>query len=214
MIRILIVDDHTMVRDGLSRLLSGESDMTVVGQTGFGKEGISMCQGLKPDVVILDFSLPDMDGLEVTRQITDLGLPCRILILTMYSSEEYATRLIKAGAAGFVVKAAPADELLTAIRKVAGKGGIYVSPPILEKMVGRMGHPQEDIPEALLSNREMQVLVRLAKGESTREVSEALSLSLSTVETYRSRILDKLSLRNNSDITRFAIRRGLIEMEG
>jgi DNA-binding NarL/FixJ family response regulator len=130
----------------------------------------------------------------------------------MHANEEYATRLIRAGAAGFIVKVAPPDELVAAIRKVAGKG-IYVSPSILEKMVSRIGQPQSEAPESALSDREMQVMVRLARGSSTREVSDELNLSLSTVETYRSRILDKLNLRNNSDITRFAIRRGLIGLD-
>jgi len=136
----------------------------------------------------------------------------RILILTMYANEEYAIRLIRAGAAGFIVKGASTDELLGAIRKVFNKG-TYVSPSILEKMAMRVGQPQGDTPESVLSNREMQVLLRLAWGATSREVSEELSLSLSTVETYRSRILEKLGLRNNSDLTRFAIRRQLIDMD-
>lgn len=212
MIRTLVVDDHTMVRVGLCRLLDGEEDIEVVGQSGSGREAVQLSREMKPDVVVLDYSLPDLDGLETTRQIVALNLGVRVLILTMYANEEYATRVIRAGAAGFIVKVASTDELLMAIRKVAQKG-VYVSPAILERMVGRMGQGSEDVPEAALSDREMQVLIQLARGASSREVSKALSLSLSTVETYRSRILEKLNLRNNSDITRFAIRRGLIEIE-
>lgn len=212
MIRVMIVDDHTLVRAGLCRLVEGEDDLEVVGQTGSGLEAVKLSQQLKPDVVVLDFSLPDIDGLETTRQIVALGLGVRIVILTMYTNEEYATRVIRAGASGFIVKIASADELLSAIRKVAQKG-VFISPSILEKMVVRIGQPQDESPEATLSNREMQVLVRLAMGSTTREVSEGLGLSPSTVETYRSRILEKLSLRNNSDLTRFAIRRGLIGVE-
>jgi two-component system invasion response regulator UvrY len=212
MIRTLVVDDHTMVRAGLCRLLDAEEDIEVVGQSGSGREAVQLARELKPDVVILDYSLPDIDGLETTRQIVALNLGTRILILTMYANEEYATRVIKAGAAGFIVKVAATDELLAAVRKVARKG-VYVSASIMEKMVGRMGQSHEDVPEAVLSDREMQVLIQLAKGSTSREVSKALSLSLSTVETYRSRILEKLNLRNNSDMTRFAIRRGLIDPE-
>lgn len=212
MIRVLLVDDHTLVRAALCRLLESETDIELVGQAGSGTEAVQLCQSLKPDVVILDFSLPDQDGLETTRQIVGLDAGSRVLILTMYANEEYATRLIKAGASGFVVKVASADELLTGIRKVAAKG-VFVSPCVLEKMVVRIGQPQEESPEAQLSNREMQVLVKLATGSTTREVSEILGLSPSTVETYRSRILEKLCLRNNSDLTRFAIRRGLIGVE-
>jgi len=153
-----------------------------------------------------------LDGLEATRQIISLGKKIRIVILTMYANEEYATRLIQAGAAGFLVKASSTDELLSAVRKVA-RGGVFVSPEIMEKMVMRLGQPMEDVPEAALSDREMQVLLRLARGSTTREVATNLNLSASTVETYRSRILEKLNLRNNSDITRFAIRRGLIDLD-
>ena len=212
MIKILIADDHTLVRDGLCRVLEGESDMEVVSQTGSGNEAVRLCKEIRPDVVILDYGLPDLDGLETTRQIVALGLGVKILILTMYANEEYATRLIQAGAAGFAVKASATDELMIAIRKVA-RGGTYVTPSVMEKMITRVGQPQEEAPESVLSEREMQVLLRLAQGAATREVSEALHLSVSTVETYRSRILEKLNLRNNSDMTRFAIRRRLIDAE-
>lgn len=212
MIRILIVDDHTLVRDSLCRLLSNESDIEVTGLTGSAREAVEFCRETKPDLVVLDYTLPDLDGLEATKQILALKTGARVLILTMHANEEYATRLIQAGASGFVVKAASTDELLAAIRKVA-RGGVYVSAAIMERMVSRMSQPAEQVPERLLSNREMQVLLRLARGASTREVADFLNLSLSTVETYRSRILEKLNLRNNSDLTRFAIRRGLIELD-
>ena len=211
MIRILVVDDHTLVRDGLCRILDAEENMEVVGQTGLGHDAVRLCGSLKPDVVLLDFKLPDIDGLEATEQIVTMKTGARILILTMYANEEYAIRLIRAGAAGFVIKGASTDELLNAIRKVHKKG-TYISPTIMERMTERITKDSTEAPESVLSNREMQVLVRLARGLSSREVSDELSLSLSTVETYRSRILEKLSLRNNSDITRFAIRRGLIEI--
>ncbi len=212
MIKILVVDDHTLVRAGLLRLLEHEDDMEVMGDAGSGHEAVKFCRDTAPDVVLLDYSLPDLDGLETTRQIVALERGIRILILTMYANEEYATRLIRAGASGFIIKAASEDELLGAIRKVANKE-IYVSSSIMEKMIGRIGQPEGEVPESVLSDREMQVLLHLARGASTREVSQTLSLSISTVETYRSRILEKLNLRNNSDITRFAIRRNLIDLD-
>jgi DNA-binding NarL/FixJ family response regulator len=211
MTRILVVDDHTLVREALCRLLDIEGDIEVVAQAGSGSEGVALARKLVPDLVVLDYGLPDLDGLEATRQIKALGLGIKILILTMHANEEYATRVIQAGASGFVVKAASTDELLLGIRKVAANG-VYVTPGILERMVAKMGQPAVDAPEASLSNREMQVLLRIARGSTTREVSEALHLSLSTVETYRARLLEKLNLRNNSDLTRFAIRRGLIDV--
>jgi len=210
MIKVLVVDDHTLVRSGLCRLLESEPDIKVVGETGLGKESVKLCKTLNPDIVLLDYKLPDADGQEITEQLLTQNPNVRILILTMYANEEYAIRLIRAGAAGFIVKGASTAELIEAIRKVYRKG-TYVTPSIMEKMVERVGQKPEASPESALSDRELQVLVRLARGASSREVSKELSLSLSTVETYRSRILEKLSLRNNSDITRFAIRRGLID---
>jgi len=210
MIRTLVVDDHTMVRAGLCRLLDSEPDIQVLAQAGSGREAVQRCRESKPDVVVLDYGLPDIDGLETTRQIVALGLGVRVLILTMYDSEEYATRVIRAGATGFVLKVAPPEELMAAVRKVAQKG-VYVTPTIMDKMVGRMGQNVDDAPEVVLSDRELQVLIQLGRGSTSREVSKSLSLSISTVETYRARILEKLNLRNNSDMTRFAIRRGLID---
>jgi DNA-binding NarL/FixJ family response regulator len=212
MIRVLVVDDHTLVRDSLCRLIAAEDDLEVIGRTGSGHEAVSLVRQHEPDLVVLDYSLPDLDGLETTRQILALGTESRVLILTMHANEEYATRLVQAGAAGFIIKAASTDELLEAIRKV-GRGGVYVTPAIMEKMVTRIGQGRDEAPEAALSNRELQVLLRLARGATTREVSAELHLSMSTVETYRGRILEKLNLRNNSDMTRFAIRRGLIELD-
>ena len=212
MIRVLVVDDHSVVRAGIFRLLESEPDIEVVAETGSGHEAVRLSRQKKPDVVVLDYGLPDLDGLETTQQLVQLSSAPRILILTMHGSEEYATRLIRAGAAGYVVKTAPVEQVLEAVRKVA-IGQLYVSKTIMEKMVGRLANPVADSPEALLSNRELQVLIRLAQGMSTREVAEALHLSASTVDTYRRRILEKLNLRNNADMTRFAIRRELIHLE-
>lgn len=213
MIRILVVDDHTLVREGLSRILGSEDDIEVVGQTSSGREAVKLCEELTPDVVLLDYKLPDIDGLEVTESIVPLKTGAKIIILTMYASEEYAVRLIRAGASGFLIKGASTEELLRAIRKVHTGKRAYVSPSILEKMTERITKEPEEAPESALSNREIQVLTRLARGATSREVAEELCLSLSTVETYRGRILEKLNLRNNSDITRFAIRRGLIDVD-
>lgn len=212
MIRIIVVEDHEVVRAGLCRLLGAEPDLEVVADTGLGHEAIRLRALHSPDVVVLDYGLPDLDGIEVTRQLVEQSKRSRILILTMHSNEEYATRVIRAGAAGFVAKVAPAEELLQAVRKVAA-GGIYITPTVLERMVVRLGQPAPDVPEAALSDRELQVLVRLARGMTTREVADGLHLSVSTIETYRSRIMEKLNLRNNSDMTRFAVRRGLVGLE-
>jgi DNA-binding NarL/FixJ family response regulator len=212
MIRVLVVDDHTLVREGVCRLLEGQEDLHVVGQAGSGREGVRLCRELRPDVVVLDYSLPDIDGLEATRQIVAAHTGTRVLVLTMHASEEYAARVLGAGGAGFVVKVAAAEELVAAVRKVAA-AGVYVSPSLVDRVLGRIHPGLETPPEAALSDRELQVLILLASGATSREVCGKLALSLSTVETYRSRVLQKLGLRNNSDMTRFAIRRQLIENE-
>jgi DNA-binding NarL/FixJ family response regulator len=212
MIRVLVVDDHALVREGLCRLLEGQADLHVVAQAGTGHDAVTLCREQRPDVVILDYGLPDLDGLEVTRQIVATRSGARVLVVTMHASEEYAARVLGVGAAGFVVKSAAAEELVAAVRKVAAQG-VYVSPSMVDKVLGRIHPGEETPPEAALSDREMQVLTLLAGGATSREVCGKLALSLSTVETYRSRILQKLGLRNNSDITRFAIRRRLIENE-
>ena len=212
MIRVVVVDDHTIVRSGICRLLDSESDIEVVAQTGSGHEAVRLCYEEKPDVLVLDYGLPDLDGLETTRQVVQLDEAPKILILTMHASEEYATRVIRAGASGFIVKTAPTAQLLDAVRKVS-RNQLFVSMPIMEKMVSRVAQPTTDRPESVLSNRELQVLIRLAQGMTTKEVADALHLSTSTVDTYRRRILEKLDLRNNADMTRFAIRRNLIHLE-
>jgi two-component system, NarL family, invasion response regulator UvrY len=212
MIRIIVVDDHTVVRTGICRLIETAAGLEVVAEGGGGHEAVRLCRELEPDVLVLDYGLPDLDGLETTQQVLRLDKPPKILILTMHASEEYATRLIRAGAKGFVIKTAPVEQVLEAIRTVA-RGQRYVSPTVMEKMLGRLANPTSDTPESVLSDREVQVLIRLAQGMTTREVAGQLNLSVSTVDTYRRRILEKLDLRNNADMTRFAIQRKLIHLE-
>ena len=212
MIRVLLVDDHTLVREGLSQLLNAEDDIEVVGETGSGRAALQLCDELDPDVVLLDYVLEDSDGLETTSRLVAQKSRARILVLTMYANEEYATRLLRAGASGFLVKGACTDELLHAVRAVAARR-TYVTPSIQEKMIARIGQPQADLPEGVLSNRELQVLIRLARGFSTREVADELGISRSTAESHRAKVLEKLNLRNNADMTRFAIKRGLVGLD-
>jgi len=210
MIRIVLADDHALFRAGLSRLIEAEEDMEVVGEAGTGRDAVSLCAEHKPDVAVLDFAMPDMDGLEATKQIIADNKKARVLIITMYDNEEYAIRFLQAGASGYIVKETSPEELPAALRKVAG-GKVYITPSIMERIALRHHQFQKDNPLSMLSDRELQVLLKLARGRTTNEISDDLSLSVSTVKTYKSRIFEKLGLRNVSDLTRFAIRYSLID---
>lgn len=210
-INILIADDHSYIRVGLKSIIDDETDMTLVGEASCGREAIDLCKKHRPHVMVLDYGLPDIDGLEVTKQITaQKDISTRILILTMHDSEEYAVRLIRAGAAGFMVKDSSAEQLPTAIRKVA-IGGTFISPSLFEAITMKSISGETPCNTSDLSDRELQVIIRLAKGLSTNEISDELNLGYSTVDNYKRRSLEKLGLRNDADLTRFAIRNNLID---
>ena len=209
MIRLLVADDHALVRGGLCRLLESKEDIQVVAEAGNGHEAVSLCREHKPDVVLLDLDLPDIDGLEVTRQIMSFQPGVRVLILTMHDSEEYANRAIQAGAAGFIIKGVSPKELPEAVRRVAA-GNTYITPSIMERMImRRINH--DDNPLERLSERELQVLVKLAQGKEIRDITDELSLSPSTVGTYKKRIFEKLEFNNMAELIRFAMKNKLID---
>lgn len=212
MVRIVIADDHQVVRLGLMRMLENEDDIKVVGEASNGRDAVEICRKLNPDLIVLDYSMPEMDGLEATRQIAALKPPIKILILTMYDSEEYANRLLKAGASGFILKADSTVKLPDAIRKVMA-GEICIAADIMEKVILRRAGRKEENPIAKLSDRELQVLIRVARGSIVREISKELGLSENTVKTYAKRIREKLGLRNMADLTRFAIKHDLVDMK-
>lgn len=210
MIRVLVVDDHELVRAGITMLIDAVSDIEVVAEAGAGHEAVALYRQEKPDVVLLDLDLPDIDGFEVTRQILDADPDVKIIILTMHDSEEFSERILKIGASGYIIKGISPKELPGAIRKVFS-GGKYISPTIMEKMAfSRIGKEKEDLLDSL-SNRELQVLIRLAKGRELAEISDELSISLSTVGTYKQRIFDKLQIKNIAGLVHFAIRNKLID---
>lgn len=210
-IKVIIADDHSYIRVGLKSIINNEPGMELVGEASCGREALELCKKLKPHVMVLDYGLPDIDGLEVTKQLTaDKSISARILILTMHDSEEYAVRLIRAGAAGFMVKDSSSEMLPAAIRKVAG-GGMFISPSLFEAITLKGVGGDKGTPAEGLSDRELQVIIRLAKGMSINEISEELNLGYSTVDNYKRRSLEKLELRNDADLTRFAIRNKLID---
>ena len=211
MIRVLLVDDHALVREGLCRLLQDCGDIEVVGEAGEGQQALRLVRQLQPDVVVMDLSLPGLDGMEVTKRITEEGLKAEVLILTMHTNAEYAVRLLQAGAHGFVWKGAPSQEVVGAIRKVAA-GGSYLPPALSEGLPRRYTHRGAPTsPLETLSDRELQVLKHLAEGRAGRAIAQELHLSVKTVDTYRARLLAKLELHSTAELIRFALRHGVIE---
>lgn len=211
MIRVLLADDHSVVRDGLRRLVDGAGDMKVVAEAADGSEAIRKARETAPDVAVIDISMPGRDGLEAVRQILTLSPNLPILVLTMHEEEQYVVRAIGAGAKGYITKRCAAEQLLQAIRKVHA-GGRYLSESASEALAARMakGGGAGSLLD-LLSDREIQVLRALSLGRSNREIAEAYNISIKTVDTHRARLLKKLDLRNNAELTRFAIRSRIVE---
>ncbi len=210
--KVLLVDDHAIVREGLRWLLKDCPQITVVGEAADGHEALRMAKQYEPDVAVMDLSMPGLDGMEVTKRLEQEGLGTRVVILTMHANEHYAMRLLQAGAHGFLGKGAGSDELVKAICKVAS-GGRYL-PESLAEAIPLIYTRKKDTaasPLESLSYRELQVLKLLAEGHRSREIGRKLNLSVKTVDTYRARLLLKLDLESTADLIRFALRHGVIE---
>lgn len=213
MIKILLVDDHAVVRMGLSMLLNTHPDMRVVGEASEGNEGIQKALEYKPTVVIMDLSMPHgKDGLSATAELKKLTPEVNILILTMHDDEEYLFRAIQAGASGCILKSAPHDELLAAIETVA-KGEAYLHPSatkrLMEEYMGAVRQGSTDTFN-LLSDREKEVLTLVAKGFSNKEIAEQLVISVKTVETHKGNVMEKLQLKTRPELVQYAIKKGLL----
>lgn len=206
--RVLIVDDHAVVRQGLKLILT-ESDLPVsIGEAGSGQEALSMARSGNWDVVVLDISLPDRSGLDVLKQIKSYYPKLPVLVLTMHAEEQYAVRVLRAGAAGYLTKDSAPEEMAAAVKKVAG-GGRYVSSSLAERLVFDMGGMRER-PHEALSDREFQVFCMLASGERIKDIAEKLCLSVKTVSSHRARILTKMKMRNNAQLVQYALEYKLI----
>ena len=208
--RILLVDDHEVVRDGVRRILDKQPGATTFGEAGTAPEALALVREQDWDVMLLDISLGGRDGLEVLKEIKQLRPRLPVLILSMHSEELFARRALKAGAAGYVTKGSPRAELAEAVDKVI-KGGIYVSPSLAEKLVLDLREGTERPPHEALSDREFEVLRLIASGKTVGEVADILSLSAGTISTYRARILEKMGMRTNAELTYYAIQNGLVE---
>jgi DNA-binding NarL/FixJ family response regulator len=211
-IRILIADDHGVVAEGLKHLVEAESDMEVVACVGDGREAVQLARDAQPDVVLMDLSMPELNGADATRAILQRDPKCRVIVLSMYAQREYVRRALKAGAAGYVVKRSAAKEVVEAIRAVHA-GQRYLSPRVADVVLEDYSDDKQDDPLARLSAREREVLQLLAEGRTGAEIAQRLSLSQKTVETYRARLVEKLGIRDLAGLVRFAIQRGLVSLD-
>jgi len=208
--RILIVDDHPFVRQGLVAALNQDLEMAVVAEAEDGEEAIAKARSTKPDLVLLDISLPGRSGLEVLKQLHAELPQTSVLILSTFPEKQYAIRCFANGARGYLTKKSASEELLRAIRKIRG-GGKYVSETMAELLAGEIGSDVRQLPHEKLSDREFQVLCLLGQGRTLSEVAEILSLSLSTINTYRAHILEKMKLETTAQLIRYVLDNNLVE---
>lgn len=218
MIRIMLVDDHVVVRTGLRLLLEGQANLEVIGDAADGDEAIRIAQQLKPDVVLMDLSMPHgKDGLTATAELKKLLPDTSVLILTMHDDDEYLFRSIHAGASGYVLKSAPHEELLSAIESVA-QGNAYLYPTATKRLMNeymdrlKNGGDGSDSYETL-SEREREILAWIAKGYSNKEIAENLIISVKTVETHKAHLMEKLGLRTRPDLVKYAVKKGLLNFD-
>lgn len=212
-IRVLLVDDHTVLRAGLRALLEAEEDLVVVGEASTGEEGVEAVRRLKPDVVVMDLTMPGAGGLEALRQIKALGVPSRVLILTMHSEDEYLLAVLEAGGSGYVRKTSADHDLTSAIRTVA-KDEVYLYPSAAKLLLQgfKLKHDEKDNdPLNKLSERERDVLQMTAEGFSSTEIGSKLFISPKTVDTYRARVMEKLGLNHRSELVRIAVKAGMLK---
>jgi len=204
MIRILIADDHAIIRHGLKQIIEESGEMRVVAEAGNGIDALRKIRGIECDAVVLDISMPDMSGIDVLKQIHAERPQLPILILSIYPEDQYAVRLIKAGAAGYMTKESAPSEVVKALLRVAS-GRKYISPVVAEILANEIGTDEGKLPHQILSDREYQIFLLLASARTVSEIADTLALSVKTISTYRSRILEKMHLNNNAELMRYAI---------
>jgi DNA-binding NarL/FixJ family response regulator len=212
-IRVLLIDDHAVVREGLRALINAQAGIEVVGEASDGRSALPLAATLRPDVAIVDVSMPGMKGAETTEELKRASPDLKVLALTIHEDKGYLQLLIEAGASGYALKRAASEELIHAIRVVAS-GGVYLDPFLAGKVVGRLVRrpsSREEIRVEPLSERETDVLRRLARGYSVKEIAAQLEIGVRTVETYKSRSFEKLGLRSRTDLIRHAIQRGWLQ---
>ena len=210
MIRVLIADDHAVVREGLKQIVTESADMTIAGEASNGHEVLDLARTRDCDVVLLDLAMPGKDGLDTLKELRLLRPELPVMILSVYPEDQYAVRLLRAGAAGYLTKESAPEELVTAIRKVS-RGGRYVSETLGEQLALLLDSGTDRPPHETLSDREFRVMIMLASGKTVTEVADALCLSVKTISTYRSRALVKMNMRNNAEFSFYAVKHGLLD---
>ncbi len=211
-IRILIVDDHAIMRDGIRALLSLQSDIEIVGEASEGKEAIEKAAELLPDVVVMDIGMPEMDGLEATRRIMKKSPKTKVLVLTQHDNREYVLSAIKAGATGYVPKRALGSELVSAIRTVQN-GDSFLYPSAAAALIEDYLHQVDEEPYDRLTDREREILKLIAEGRTSREIASMLYISLKTVLGHRTKIMEKLDIHNRTELIKYAMRKGLVSID-
>ncbi|HLI82954.1 MAG TPA: response regulator transcription factor [Bryobacteraceae bacterium] len=208
-IRILLADDHAVVRQGFKMILNAQADMQIVGEAGNGREAVELVEQLRPDVVVMDVAMPELNGIEATRRVTDLSPHTRIIALSMHKDSVYVREVLRAGARGYLLKDSGAGDLVSAVRAVA-RGEGYLSPAVSNAVLDDYRRHVTN-PIDLLTSREREVLQMLAEGKTNKEIASILNLSVYTVDAHRGRIMEKLNLHSINELVRFAVRNGLID---
>jgi DNA-binding NarL/FixJ family response regulator len=208
-IRILLADDHAVVRQGFKMILSAQSDMEIVGEAGNGREAVERAEELRPDVVVMDVAMPELNGIEATRRLAGSAPHTRVVALSMHKDSVYVREILRAGARGYLLKDSPAGDLVAAVRAVA-TGQSYLSPAVSNAVLDDYRRHVTN-PIDLLTSREREVLQMLAEGKTNKEIAGVLNLSVYTVDAHRGRIMEKLNLHSINELVRFAVRNGLID---
>jgi DNA-binding NarL/FixJ family response regulator len=209
-IRIIIADDHAFLREGIKKTIQDEIDMKIVGEASNANDALDIIRELKPDIVIMDISMPGKSGLDVLKDLKSLKIKSRILILSMHPEDRFAIRALKAGAFGYLTKESAPDELVKAIRTVLS-GRKYVSKALAEKLVDILSEDSDKLPHEQLSDREYEVFIKISSGKKAVDIAAELSISIHTVNTYRARILEKLNMNSNVELTQYAMHNNLID---
>lgn len=209
-LRILLVDDHNIVRDGLKQILSNRYPHAVFAEGRNAREALVQLEKGKWDIILLDITMPGQSGLDLLKQIKSVQPDAKVLVLTMHPEDQYAARVLKAGASGYLTKETASDEVINAVNKVL-TGGKYVSASFAQNLVSELSNPTPKSPHETLSDREYQVLRMTAAGKTVKEIGADLGLSVKTVSTYRTRVLQKLKLKTNAEVIRYALREKLVE---